>query len=62
MQLPSGWTDLISVFARCEVRYLSLTLDFHFDDLLDNLPTSPDAFIHMGSNVMKTLRRSTPNG
>jgi|GEM_PF-5980010 len=39
-----------------------LNLDFHFDDLLDNLLTSPDAFIHAGSNVMKTLRRSTPNG
>jgi len=39
-----------------------LYLDFHFDDLLDNLLASPDAFIHASSNVMKTLRRSTPNG
>jgi hypothetical protein len=39
-----------------------LSLDFHFRDRLDNLLTSSDAFIHAGSNVMKTLRRLTPNG
>jgi hypothetical protein len=42
--------------------FKALYLDFHFRDLLDNLLTSPDAFIHAGSNVMKTLWRSTPNG
>jgi len=36
--------------------------DFHFRDLLDNLLTSSDAFIDAGSNVMKALWRSTPNG
>jgi len=39
-----------------------LNLDFHFRDLLDNFLTSLDAFIHAGSNVMKTLWRSAPNG
>jgi len=39
-----------------------VNLDFHFDDLQDNLLTSSDAFIDAGSNVMKTLRRSAPNG
>jgi hypothetical protein len=37
-------------------------LDFHFGALVDNLLRSPDAFIHAGSNVIKTLWRSTPNG
>ena len=39
-----------------------LFLDFHFRDLLHNFLTSSDAFIHAGSNVIKTLWRSTPNG
>jgi hypothetical protein len=37
-------------------------LDFRFRNLVDNLLTSLDAFIHTGSNVMKTLWRSTANG
>jgi hypothetical protein len=37
-------------------------LDFRFCDLLDNLLTSSDAFIHAGSNVRKMLWRSIPNG
>jgi len=45
---------------RCPI--ISLGLDFHFHNLLDNLLTSFDAFIMRGSNVMKTLRRSAPNG
>jgi hypothetical protein len=36
--------------------------DFHFRDLVDNLLTSSDAFIHAGSNVRKMLWRSIPNG
>ena len=44
----------------CPTEYLHL--DFRFEDLLDNLPTSPVAFIHAGFNAMKTLRRATPNG
>lgn len=35
--------------------------DFRFGELLDNLLTSPDAFIHAGFNHMKTLRMATPN-
>ena len=53
--LPLSAADLAS-----EVEQLNL--DFHFATLLDNLLTSSDAFIHAGSNVMKTLWRSTPNG
>jgi hypothetical protein len=55
-----------SVFRRsnehAERRIEDVNVDFHFDDLLDNLPTSPVAFIHAGFNHMKTLRRATPNG
>jgi len=39
-----------------------MSLDFHFDDLLDNFLASADAFIHAGSKLMTTLPRSTPNG
>jgi hypothetical protein len=36
--------------------------DFHFDELLDNFLTSPDAFIHAGFKHRNTLRRATANG
>ena len=35
---------------------------FRFEQLLDNSLMASDAFIHAGFNVIKTLRRSTPNG
>jgi hypothetical protein len=35
---------------------------FRFEQLLDNPLMASDAFIHEGFNVIKTLRRSTPNG
>ena len=47
----------------CNIRPMNqVYLDFRFCDLLDNLLTSSDAFIHAGFNVMKTLWRSIPNG
>jgi hypothetical protein len=52
------WIVSDAFFARQD----ELNPDFRFGDLLDNLLTSPDAFIHAGFNHMKTLRRATPNG
>ena len=46
--------------AKCYRQHVDL--NFHFNNLLDNLPTSPVAFIHAGFNHMKTRRRATPNG
>jgi len=39
-----------------------LSLDFHFDDLLDDFWRSSDAFIYAGFNAMNTLRTTIPNG
>ena len=53
-----GWPVGVSV----PVLWSTLNLDFHFHDLLDNLLTSLDAFIHAGFNRMKAFWRSTPHG
>jgi Transposase DDE domain group 1 len=45
-----------------DLAWKHLNLDFHFGALVDNLLRSPDAFIHAGSNLIKTLWRSNPMG
>jgi hypothetical protein len=52
--------DRLGIGNRTVIEHFNL--DFHFCDLVDNLLTSSDAFIHAGSKLMKMLRRSTPNG
>jgi hypothetical protein len=52
LQMVSRYWD--SVASRyLELFRNELNLDFHLDDLLDNILTSPDAFIHAGFNHMK---------
>ncbi len=62
LRIPMKWGTYSGASGAASKQATLVNLDFHFDDLQDNLLTSSDAFIDAGSNVMKTLRRSAPNG